>query len=190
MLACRNIRSNSDLYAGQHLLCSISFQNACRVMCCPPEHHAKQHACWPRSVKVWRPELGGSQPRCGLMGSSLASHWAMRLLGADVLHGDRVPLLLGGPAGAAWGLGGRLNARGQCTAWPFSGDSRVPGTDADLRKEFLQAAAVVVGLHNTGSASDQHSCVASLAVRRQADRQPCSELSMLRLRTKHTQVKD
>ena len=85
---------------------------------------------------MWRPELGCSQPRCGLMGRSWASHWAMRLFWAYVLHGDRVPRLLVGPLG----LEGRDNARGQWEGWPLSGDSmRGPGTDAAFRKGFLHA---------------------------------------------------
>ena len=36
------------------------------------------HACWPNRAKPGRPGLGCSQFRCGLMGRSEASHWAIR----------------------------------------------------------------------------------------------------------------
>ena len=87
---------------------------------------------------MWRSELGGSQPRCGLMGRSDASHWAMSLPGADVLQGDRFsPLLLGGSTPGTRGLVGSCRDGSQSSGWLLVGGATVPDNGQDLRTEFL-----------------------------------------------------
>ena len=73
------------------------------------------------------------------MGRSDASHWAMSLPGAEVLHGDRLsPLLLGGPTSGTWGLVGRFKDGGQSSRWPLVGGATAPDNGQDLRTGFLQ----------------------------------------------------